>query len=137
MLDYRKLIGFTLIELLVVMTISGVLIAFVGPLAMQGVESSNIRAEKDKIKNIIKLVSTKAYSSGEEIELSFEGDKIILSTSNSISFKYLKFEKQKVTFNRNGYPNISYITFQNRNKNETAELFKILGFSNEQFVYAP
>ncbi|MGB1201805.1 MAG: pilus assembly FimT family protein, partial [Cognaticolwellia aestuarii] len=64
--------AFTLIELLITMSIAALLMALVGPLTMNQIDSSNARAEVEKLKDVIRSVSTKAFSSGNSIEVNVE-----------------------------------------------------------------
>ena len=137
MLDYKHLMGFTLIELLVVMTISGVLIAFVGPVAMQGIESSKARVEIEQVSNIVRSVSSKSFSKGEIITISLNNQQISVGTDINLKFEKLTFPEQNISFNRNGYPDKVFIKYVYNKQKTDISLYKLLGFSEEQFIYAP
>ena len=137
MLGYKYTAGFTLIELLVVMTISGVLIAFVGPVAMQGIESAKARAEIEKVSNVIRSVSSKSFAKGQITILSLKNQQLSVDKGISLEFEKLKFSEQTISFNRNGYPDKVFVKYQYNKQEVELNLFQVLGFSEEQFVYAP
>jgi prepilin-type N-terminal cleavage/methylation domain-containing protein len=97
--------AFTLIELLVVIAIMGALMSIVGPLAIDSISKAQARSEALTLKSWIRYQSQRAFISGLDIQLQFDGQQII---ANSVDidpkqFDYLSFQPQLIQLTRNGF----------------------------------
>lgn len=131
--------GFTLIELLVVMAISGVLMAFVGPVALEQVDASQAKSEIEKLKAVIRTASIKSYSKGEAITINLEASSIknIKKDNKKVTFKHLSFPHQIIFFNRNGYSNQVEVSYRYKGQLIRLDIYSILGYQEGEFTYAP
>jgi len=131
--------GFTLIELLVVMAISGVLMAFVGPVALEQVDASQAKSEIEKLKAVIRTASIKSYSKGEAITINLEASSInnIKKNNKKVTFKHLSFPNQTIFFNRNGYSNQVEVSYRYKGQLTRLDIYSILGYQEGEFTYAP
>jgi len=138
-LVYKTKLGFTLIELLVVLTISGTLIAFVGPVAFEQIDAAKAKSEIGVLKGIIRQASIDAYTEGKSIEIKLENKQIstIPQGKRTIFFNYLTFPLQTILFNRNGFSNQVAITYKYHDQLNSVNVYKILGYQNDEFIYAP
>lgn len=101
-----KLDGFTLIELLVVLSIVGILLSLVGPLAIDSVEKANARTEVQTVRNWIKYLGNRAYMTDQAFSVNLDGNTIVATSSSgqkfSRNFDYLFFVPQRLAIHRNG-----------------------------------
>jgi len=134
-----KQAGFTLIELLVVLSISGMLMAFVGPVAMEQIDASKAKSEIGKLENIIKEASTKAYTKGESIVLLFNHKTVKKHSepNKAMMFEYLSFPGQRLLFNRNGYSNKIEVQYIYKGVTSSLNIYHTLGYTADEFIYAP
>jgi prepilin-type N-terminal cleavage/methylation domain-containing protein len=100
--------GFTLVELLIVMAIVGTLLSLVGPLAIDALSKAQARAELLSLKTWLRYQGQKAFITGQEIQLSFNGKAVTRNNSvlnvkaESKQFEYLFFQPQLIIFNSHG-----------------------------------
>jgi prepilin-type N-terminal cleavage/methylation domain-containing protein len=134
-----KVRGFTLIELLVVLTISGVLMAFVGPVAIEQIDSSKAKAEIEQLKSIIRTASVSAYSKGEVTIIELESSTISKynDKNHKLNFVYISFPKQRILFNRNGYSNQVEVSYRYNSHLTSLSIYRLLGYEEGEFTYAP
>jgi prepilin-type N-terminal cleavage/methylation domain-containing protein len=102
--------GFTLIELMIVMTIVALLTAMVGPLAMNSVDKAQAKQEMLSIKNWLRKVSYRAFTTGQAHTIQLSGNRVILyagSLENSpIEDKTLTslfFKPQRLNYTPKGF----------------------------------
>lgn len=133
MFSPRRLSGFTLIELLIVLTIMMTLLGFVGGNVIKSVERTRAQAEVVSLFELLKKCGVVAFASGQPLSLLFDGNKITIKKALSdrpseVSYEYLDFEEQKVTFYRNGLPDTITVSANVRDIPRTldfAEIFDI------------
>ncbi|MBL4941375.1 MAG: prepilin-type N-terminal cleavage/methylation domain-containing protein [Colwellia sp.] len=135
----KKPLGFTLIELLVVLTISGILIAFVGPVAFEQIDAAKAKSEIEKLKGIIRYTSTESYTQGQSIAIKFKNNQVfkVVEGNGKVNFHYLTFPNQTVFFNRNGYSNQVEIIYNYRDEKKVLDIYNLLGYQDNEFIYAP
>ena len=132
--------AFTLIELLITMSIAALLMALVGPLTMNQIDSSNARAEVEKIKDAIRSVSTKAFSSGNSIEVNVEDDVLSIrfnELNTKVGFTYISFPSQTVFFNANGYPDKVVLSYQYKDDRRDINIHNVLGAKSNNVIILP
>ena len=102
--------GFTLIELMIVLTIVGVLMTMVGPLAVQSVEKAQAKQEMLSLKNLLRKVSAKAFNTGNEYRVILSGKQVTLYLADNeekpqelFEFEYLFFQPQKLYYSNKGF----------------------------------
>lgn len=135
----KKVAGFTLIELLVTMMISGILMAFVGPVAFEQIDSAKAKSEIKKLKGIIRYSSMESYTEGKGISVQFSNNKTYKDNdiSTQLTFFYITFPKQNIFFNRNGYPNQVKLTYSYKNEITHLDIYSLLGYKEDEFIYVP
>lgn len=132
--------AFTLIELLITMSIAALLMALVGPLTMNQIDSSNARAEVEKLKDVIRSVSTKAFSSGNSIEVNVEDDALSIgfnALNSKMGFTYISFPSQTVFFNANGYPDKVVLSYQYKDDSRDINIHNVLGAKSNNVIILP
>lgn len=104
-----KIKGFTLIELMIVMAIVVLLMAMVGPLAINSLEKAQAKQEMLMVKNWLRKLSYRAFNSGEVHILKLSGKRLELfigeNSSTPIITKSLEslfFQPQMLTYNAKG-----------------------------------
>jgi prepilin-type N-terminal cleavage/methylation domain-containing protein len=114
-LKRNKLKGFTLIELMIVMSIVALLMAMVGPLAINSLEKAQAKQEMLTLKNWLRKVSYQSYSTGEALAVKLEGKTVTLFTQSSsknspllnelenYTFDSLFFQPQQLNYSRQGF----------------------------------
>jgi prepilin-type N-terminal cleavage/methylation domain-containing protein len=114
--------GFTLVELLVVMTIVGLLLSMVGPLAISSLEKAQAKQELLSIKHWLSKLSARSYYSATEHYLVFNGHGVNLFLMNKNEpiikqkFKYLFFQPQQLFFNSKGMIRETFLRGEYRDK---------------------
>lgn len=132
--------AFTLIELLITMSIAALLMALVGPLTMNQIDSSNSRAEVEKLKDVIRSVSTKAFSSGNSIEVNVEDDALSIrfnALNTKVEFTYISFPSQTIFFNSNGYPDKVALSYQYKDGSRDINIHDVLGAKSSNVIILP
>jgi prepilin-type N-terminal cleavage/methylation domain-containing protein len=128
--DGSLTLGFTLVELLIVMSIMGLILSLVGPLALNMIDKAQAQSEFISFKNNLKKISYISFASATEHSVTLDVQTIsILKADESIQqsqFKYLQFPSQKITFNSRGYPFPESINVSFNNKIETINVFKLV-----------
>lgn len=129
--DDKKNSGFTLIELMVVMAIVALLLTMVGPLAMNAVDKANAKQEMLTIKNWLRKISYRAFTTGNSYQLKLAGKKaeLFINTENNTlideqqnaalithNFETLFFQPQVLTYNTKGFVNPTTLQGTYRNK---------------------
>jgi len=105
----HKVEGFTLIELMIVMSIVALLTGMVGPLAISSVEKTQAKQEMLSLKYWLKKIADRAYYTGKEYNVSFEGKQVTLTTKDStqliekISLETIFFQPQVVSYSAKGF----------------------------------
>ncbi len=114
-LKRNKLKGFTLIELMIVMSIVALLMAMVGPLAINSLEKAQAKQEMLTLKNWLRKVSYQSYSTGKALAVKLEGKTATLYTQSSpnnspliteiesYTFDSLFFQPQQLNYSRQGF----------------------------------
>jgi len=110
--------GFTLIELMVVMSIVALLMTMVGPLAINAVDKANAKQEMLTMKNWLRKISYRAFTTGNSYQLKLAGKKaeLFLTLDNNIlegerqnsalithNFETLFFQPQILTYSAKGF----------------------------------
>lgn len=118
--------GATLLELLVVMTLMMTLLGLVGSGTVNGVARAQAQTEVITVYALIKKTGVRAFASGRTLEMMFDADAVTLTHKgrilHGVSFKHLFFAPQKITINRNGYPNKVSLTVDVRGVTKNLEL---------------
>jgi prepilin-type N-terminal cleavage/methylation domain-containing protein len=101
--------GFTLIELLVVMSLVAILMSFVGPMTIKGLEKAEAKSELLSLKQWLNDLSFKSQVSSQRLTVRLEGKRAdVLDEQKNVleqhSFEYVFFQPAVVTFNRLGIP---------------------------------
>lgn len=90
----KKQGGFSLVELMVVLAIMGAVMGLTGGLVTSVTSKQEKQVEIEKVKQLFKQLSYKAYYSGETIQLSMLNDKIDYTFNNvnyQLIFKQITF----------------------------------------------
>lgn len=102
--------GFTLIELMIVMSIVALLMGMVGPLAINSLEKAQAKQEMLTVKNWLRKVSFRAFTTGKEHVIKFSGKNIILHTKGEAlepienkTFESLFFQPQQLNYSAKGF----------------------------------
>lgn len=102
--------GFTLIELMVVMSIVTLLMGMVGPLAINSLEKAKAKEEMLSMKNWLRKISYRAFSTGQQYTVKVSGKNISLYADSNQqiaivdkTFESLFFQPQKLTYNVKGF----------------------------------
>jgi len=105
-----KNFGFTLIELMIVMFIVALLMSIVGPMAINSVEKAQAKQEMLTVKNWLRKISHRAFTTGKVYQLSLEGKKAELYIVNENhklvrveTLEYVFFSPQILTFSQKGF----------------------------------
>jgi len=115
--------GFTLIELMIVMLIVGLLTAMVGPFAINSLEKAQAKQEMLSMKNWLRKISYRAFSTGRSYTVKLSGKEIALYDDNDLqsvlvnkTFESLFFQPQNLTYNKKGFvtPNILIGTYRGK-----------------------
>ena len=128
--------GFTLIELMVVMSIVALLLTMVGPLAINAVDKANAKQEMLTMKNWLRKISYRAFTTGTAYQLKLAGKKAELFAIESEmeqsderqqlsplithTFESLFFQPQVLTYNKNGF--VSPTMLQGTYRNNTLKV---------------
>jgi len=129
--------GFTLIELMVVMSIVALLMTMVGPLAINTVEKANAKQEMLTMKNWLRKISMRAFSTGNSYQLKLAGKKaeLFLTLDNNAqeniqpnsavlthNFETLFFQPQILTYSAKGFVSPALVEGTYRGKKLQLEL---------------
>jgi len=115
--------AFTLIELMIVMTIVALLMGMVGPLAINSLDRAQAKQEMLTVKNWLRKVSARAFStgqahvvklSGKNVQLYVKGDEQNLIENKT--FESLFFQPQLVSYSKKGFVSTGIVegTYRNR-----------------------
>jgi len=124
MFSIKRQRAFTLIELMVVMAILALLMSLVGPMAINSVERAKSRQEMMSVKNWLRVVSARAFNTGQAHVIKFSGKQAQLYTQNDYEsesapiierdFESLFFQPQLLAYNKNGFVEQKLLTGTNR-----------------------
>jgi prepilin-type N-terminal cleavage/methylation domain-containing protein len=102
--------GFTLIELMIVMSIVALLMGMVGPLAINSLEKAQAKQEMLTVKNWLRKVSYRAFTTGTEHIVKLSGKNIILQIKGDAelpienkTFESLFFQPQELRYSQKGF----------------------------------
>lgn len=102
--------GFTLIELMIVMSIVALLMAMVGPLAINSLEKAQAKQEMLSVKNWLRKISYRAFTTGQQHVVRLSGKNIILYVKGrektlieDKTFESLFFQPQELNYNTKGF----------------------------------
>ncbi|WP_340680298.1 prepilin-type N-terminal cleavage/methylation domain-containing protein [Paraglaciecola sp.] len=103
--DRKYAKGFTLIELLVVISIMGALMSIVGPMTIDSISKAQARSEALTLKSWIRYQSQRAFISGIDVQLQFDGQQIISDNLDILpkQFEYLSFQPQIIRLTKHGF----------------------------------
>ena len=122
--------GFTLIELIVVISIMAIALSLVGPLTIDFIAKAQAQSEFVSLKNSLKKISFKAFSTAAEHELVFNDNVLSVFSQEQLieskTFEHLNFSEQTVRFNGRGYPFPEVLTLDKRKQQETINLFRLV-----------
>jgi len=115
--------AFTLIELMIVMSIVALLMGMVGPLAINSLDRAQAKQEMLTVKNWLRKVSARAFStgqahvvklSGKNVQLYVKGDEQNLIENKT--FESLFFQPQLVSYSKKGFVSTGIVegTYRNR-----------------------
>ena len=136
LVDSVKQKGFTLIELMVVMTIVGILLSLVGPMAMNALDKAEAKKELLAFQNWVQHIGAKTYYTGQQRKVVLEGKLVSLyidsgepKLESSYETKALFFRPQMFTVNRSGYASVSKISGTLKDKEIDIDLDKLINHS--------
>ncbi|WP_448552114.1 pilus assembly FimT family protein [Thalassotalea montiporae] len=122
--------GFTLIELIVVISIMAIALSLVGPLTIEFIAKAQAQSELVSLKNSLKKISFKAFSTATEHQVLFNNNVLSLYTREQLvdskTFEHLHFDKQAIKFNGRGYPFPEVLNLDKLNKQESINLFRLV-----------
>ena len=102
--------GFTLIELMIVMTIVALLVGLVGPLAINSLEKAQAKQEMLTVKNWLRKISYRAFTTGQEHIVRLAGKNVILYSKGqphmpieNRDLEALFFQPQELNYNVKGF----------------------------------
>jgi prepilin-type N-terminal cleavage/methylation domain-containing protein len=105
----RKQQGFTLIELMIVMSIVALLMGLVGPLAINSLEKAQAKQELLTVKNWLKKISYRAFTTGQTHIVKLAGKNVMLYSKGQQTmpienrdFEALFFQPQELIYNKKG-----------------------------------
>ena len=105
----RLTAGISLIELLVVITVMMTMMGIVGGVTERSIEKTGAQTELVALHSLIKKVSVDSFAAGRVAIIAFSGSNVEVVYEEHqaavITYEYLFFSDQKITFNRNGFPN--------------------------------
>lgn len=131
--------GFTLLELLVVITILGLVMTLVSPLAAERVQKAKARAEFLEFKGQLKLASLHAFTRGISTEITLHDHYATRVDSDGekreISFEYIHFPSQQFVINTNGYPSVAVVTVNLQSWKREISFHEIVG-TEKDAIYA-
>jgi prepilin-type N-terminal cleavage/methylation domain-containing protein len=126
-----KVTGFTLIELMIVMSIVAILMGLVGPLAINSLEKAQAKQEMLTVKNWLRKVSYRAFSTGQHHIVKFSGKNITLFIKNqednlieNKNLESLFFQPQQLVYNIKGFVSPTLLEGTYRGKPLTVDLKK-------------
>jgi len=121
--------GFTLIELMIVMSIVALLMGMVGPLAINSVEKAQAKQEMLTVKNWLRKVSYRAFTTGQVhiVKLSGKNVKLYIlgQEQNLIEdklFESLFFQPQTLNYSKKGFVTPEFVAGSYRGKPLTLDL---------------
>ena len=130
----QKQKGFTLIELMIVMSIVALLMAMVGPLAINSLEKARAKQEMLTLKNWLRKVSNRAFTTGKAHTIVLDGKSITLFANNifqvveatpvteGYQFESLFFQPQQLHYSSKGFVSPEFIIATYRGKALTLNL---------------
>lgn len=131
--------GFTLLELLIVISILGLVVTLVSPLAAERVDKANAKSEFLAFKGTLKLQSLRAFTRGVSTKIVLHNHYFKSVDSDgevrSETFKYIQFPRQELVINTNGYPSVSSIAVSVHSVARTIEFHEIVG-ADKDAIYA-
>jgi len=103
----RRDSAFTLVELLIVLTILGLLLGLVGPLAVDRFEKAQAQEEWLTLERTVSSLAFRAYAEGRSVELRGQGGRLTWQSRDGeprqLEFRHLFFDPpQHVVVNPNG-----------------------------------
>lgn len=126
--------GFTLIELMIVLAIAGVLMGFVGPLAIDAVDKAQAKQERLSINNWLAKISMRANATGETYTLNFAGKSATLAKQGnegqtivvSKTFEFNFFPPQQLTYTKKGFVSPETLIVNYRTKQESIDVGELV-----------
>ena len=123
--------GFTLVELLVVLTILGLLLGLVGPLAVERVEKAKSQEEWLVLERAVTGLAFRAFAEGRPVELTGEGAQLTWRMGEEervLPFEKLFFDpRQELRINRNGVASPASLSLRQAGRERLLELNTWLG----------
>ncbi|MEO2280270.1 type II secretion system protein [Pseudoalteromonas pernae] len=102
MMSHFRGSGFSLIELMVVMAIMAVTLSLTGGLVIKSVDRQQRMVETERVKELFKNLSFRAYYSGSESKINLNGNRMKIALADQeqvIEFKQLTFVAQEFRIN--------------------------------------
>ncbi|CAH9052704.1 hypothetical protein PSECIP111951_00673 [Pseudoalteromonas holothuriae] len=122
--------GFTLIEIMVVIVIITALAGLVGPMTINSINKNERRSELSHLTRVLKKAGYRAYLR-QSMHTVFLGSQSLIITDSlqdapwlTVTFKYLKFPKQTLFINENGFVSPVVVEVEYEQKRQTIELDK-------------
>jgi len=123
--------GFTLVELLVVLTILGLLLGLVGPLAVDRIEKAKSQEEWLVLERTVTGLAFRAFAEGRPVELTGEGTQLTWHMGEEervMPFEKLFFDpRQELRINRSGVASPATLTLRQAGRERRLELNTWLG----------
>ena len=128
----RRVRGFTLVELLVVLTILGVMMAMVGPLAVDRLDKARAQEEWLVLDRTLRSLAFRAFADGRDVEIRAEGAQVTWriagADERALTLGHIFFdEPQVVRINTNGIAVPSSLALHQGRRARTLELNGWLG----------
>lgn len=133
-MPYRHARGITLIELLIVISIMMTVLSLVTPLTARIIDKTKAQSEYLQLCNRIKSISSEAFALSTPIRVTFSAKQVDVvreDTSETITFKYLSFDKQQLVFNSYGFPDASVVTVTQQHRIRQIDIMNLIGVASE------
>jgi prepilin-type N-terminal cleavage/methylation domain-containing protein len=116
--------GFTLLELLVVMILLGLMVGLSVPRLLATVETVSADAEKRTLSEMLDQVKLYSFLRHQEHTFLFEGRTVVdAQDSQVVSFEYIRFPKQQIRWNPNGFPDAGDLEYTIRDRKQSFALY--------------
>ncbi|NOU51812.1 type II secretion system protein [Pseudoalteromonas sp. JBTF-M23] len=89
---FKTNVGFSLIELMIVLAIMSVVMGLTGGLVINIFEKNKRHVELEKVRNLFKVYSYRAYYSGQDTQIQLIDGRAIISTQANSNQQIIEFD---------------------------------------------